>query len=192
MSCSSCGSVSRACRCRSTAKACPTGATGPTGPSGGPTGATGPTGPASGPTGATGPTGPATAATAYTNRYDSNLTTVANGAPLLLATAGPSSQVTNVGGTLTFAVAGLYEVDFNVSVSQSAALNEAVSAQAFLNGSALAQATFSAVLTSLSEQTNFGGSFLVQVAAGDTLQLRNTSGGTRTLRGNLTAVRIGS
>jgi len=108
----------------------PPGATGATGPAGpiGPTGPTGPTGPIGpiGPTGATGATGPSGAALDFADFFalmpPDNAATVAQGTDVSFPQDAPSSGtglIARAGpSTFNLAVVGVYQVFFQVSVTE--------------------------------------------------------------------------
>ncbi|MHB1844180.1 MAG: collagen-like protein [Deltaproteobacteria bacterium] len=104
----------------------PTGAPGATG-SAGPVGPTGAGGPA-GPTGPVGATGPAAAALAFGYFYalmpPDNAATVASGAAVEFPRTGATNGISLAasGGGVTLPTIGVYEVSFQVSVSESGQL----------------------------------------------------------------------
>lgn len=172
----------------------PTGATGvqgiqgPTGPTGsagitGPTGPTGPTG-AIGPTGATGPTGPTgptgSAIGVYGGLYNSSsqlvfFTAADTYVKLNLNTALPSNQVTpNADSTITVNETGTYEINYNILMSTSAAVD--VSAAVRDNGTVIPQTRGSQTLaiddtTNLAYDGRLSCSTIVNLTAGDILDL---------------------
>ena len=115
----------------------PTGATGVTGPTGpsGPTGFTGPVGP-SGPTGFTGAAGPLgsavgklSAADYYALMPGDNTATIAPGTDVQFPNDGPftGSDITRLGpSTFNLASIGIYQVIFQVSISEAGQLEVAL------------------------------------------------------------------
>lgn len=161
------------------------GATGPTGPTGtagitGPTGPTGLTG-AIGPTGATGPTGPTGSAIGvYGGLYNSSsqlvfFTAADTYVKLNLNTALPSNQVTpNANSTITVNETGTYEINYNILMSTSAAVD--VSAAVRNNGTVIPQTRGSQTLTiddttTLAYDGRLSCSTIVNLTAGDILDL---------------------
>ena len=107
----------------------PTGATGPLGPIGpaGPTGANGPTGPIGppGPTGPTGPTGTLAFADFFAMMPPDNPATIAAGSDITFPQNGPTSAsaITRISAaTFNLAAVGIYQVMFQVSVSEAGQL----------------------------------------------------------------------
>ncbi len=154
----------------------PTGAAGITGPTG-PTGATG----AIGPTGATGPTGPTGSAIGvYGGLYNSSsqlvfFTAADTYVKLNLNTALPSNQVTpNANSTITVNETGTYEINYNILMSTSAAVD--VSAAVRNNGTVIPQTRGSQTLaiddtTTLAYDGRLSCSTIVNLTAGDILDL---------------------
>lgn len=152
------------------------GATGPTGPTG-PTGLTG----AIGPTGATGPTGPTGSAIGvYGGLYNSSsqlvfFTAADTYVKLNLNTALPSNQVTpNANSTITVNETGTYEINYNILMSTSAAVD--VSAAVRNNGTVIPQTRGSQTLaiddtTNLAYDGRLSCSTIVNLTAGDILDL---------------------
>jgi hypothetical protein len=106
-----------------------TGSTGPTGPEGGPPGPTGPTGPEGGPPGPTGSTGPqgiSAFADFFALMPGDNASTVGVGASVEFPNDGPTdssgtiSRISN--STFNLSNIGIYEVTFQVSVSEAGQL----------------------------------------------------------------------
>ena len=152
------------------------GATGPTGTNGS-NGSTGPTGPSgangingsngfTGPTGATGPTGSG-GATEYAYIYNVSAQFVTLGNPVTFDTNGPlSSGIThNAGSSFIFVnVAGLYRIDFTGSASTTSQFS------VYVNGVSAAGSRYGAA----SASSQNAGMVLVNLAAGDVIQLNNT------------------
>lgn len=150
---------------------------GPTGPTGliGPTGSTG----ATGITGPTGPTG-ASSITAYGGRNNSStqlvfFTAVGTYVPVNLNTPLPSSGVdTATANTLLVEVPGIYEINYNVLISASRAVDIGIAVR---NNGVVIPATRGAQTLALDSTTTISydgrlsGSTFVTLAAGDRLDL---------------------
>ena len=173
----SCNSCSGACSCKALRR-------GPTGPTGaGPTGTTGATG-------TTGPTGSAFGS-AFANFFDAVLGPIAADAPLPLSIpAVVPSGITNVAGVLTIAQAGTYSVTLSVRIAPSSPLPETTTLDGFQNGTFIPGASFTTTLNTAGEDQSLAGTFLINAGAGDTLEIRNGSGGSRSLDGRLVVFRI--
>lgn len=150
------------------------GATGPSGPTGttGTTGETGPSGPTgtTGTTGATGPTGAGLAAFSYTYELATLAdATVVGGADVPFSNNGPLSGVTHTAGTTTITVptAGVYQVNYNVSITAGIGAQLAVA----VNGTVDASTPISALVA----VGQISGSATLTLAAGDVITLRNNS-----------------
>ena len=116
---------------------------------------------------------------------------VAANAPLLWPLVSEEVGITVVGGIFTFSQAGIYEIDANVTIFQAAAPPEDVDIIAFLNGAtALLQSRMRTSVTDAGDLESVSVSFLVSIAAGDTLDIRNISVGPRQLQGYVTVIRI--
>ncbi len=156
----------------------PTGATGPTGPTGpqGPVGATGPTG-ATGVTGATGPTG-ATGATGtnfntYGSFYTTGPQTISSLASIALATTETSNNVTLSNNNITFTDAGVYYISYGVGTSTTATTDKIL---LVLNSNQLTETG-----KQMSNTNGATGSIILNISAGDTLNLVTTATSTITV-----------
>lgn len=171
----------RICPAGPTGATGPRGADGPMGPHGlpGPAGATGVTGPtgAQGPQGfqgATGPTGPTGATGAATT--STNMSAVNTGGATIAVVLGgtavplPNNQVLNgftangANTSFTATAAGAYLISYSIKLT--AAL--LVSARILLNGAPIP----ASVLSPIAATADFSSTFIVSLAAGDTLQLQ--------------------
>ncbi|WP_143328829.1 collagen-like protein, partial [Clostridium beijerinckii] len=154
-----------------------TGATGPAGDTGvtGPTGDTGVTGPTgdtgvTGPTGPTGPTGAGLAADGYVYQLATIAdATVIGGADVPFSNNGPLSGVTHTPGTTTVTVstAGVYEVNYGVSITAGIGAQIAIA----VNGTVDASTPISALVAT----GEISGNAILTLAAGDVITLRNNS-----------------
>ncbi|MFI0435392.1 MAG: hypothetical protein ACH350_06675 [Parachlamydiaceae bacterium] len=151
-----------------------TGATGPTG-SAGVTGATGPTG-AQGVTGAgaTGPTGPTGGISPMNYAYAYELATladatVAGGADVPFSNNGPINGITHTvpQTTITVPQTGVYQINYNVSITTGAGSALAIA----VNGTVDPSTTIPALIAT----GEVSGSCLLSLTAGNTISLRNNS-----------------
>lgn len=154
----------------------PIGVTGPTGPTGlqgatGPTGATGVTGP----TGATGPTGPAYGLNAYGGLYTTtgtlNLTTDTP-AQITLENEMPLYNVTTGSNAINIAQDGVYEINYSATLSTDTAADIGVSVR---EGTTNITGTLQTVEAENGDPETFGGSIIVELESGDTIDLAVTS-----------------
>ncbi|WP_411680361.1 DNRLRE domain-containing protein [Clostridium thailandense] len=151
-----------------------TGATGDTGATGltgatGDTGATGATG-ATGDTGATGATGAGLAASGYVYELATIAdSTVVGGADVPFSNSGPLSGISHTPGTTTITVVsiGVYQVNYNLSVTAGVGAQMAIA----VNGTVDA----STPITALVATGEISGSAILVLAAGDVITLRNNS-----------------
>ncbi|MBR2860846.1 MAG: collagen-like protein, partial [Clostridia bacterium] len=153
------------------------GEVGPTGPQGlqGVAGATGPTGPQGlqGEVGPTGPTGPA-AVTAFGGLYDDSAETLTLTAgtttQVPLTNAMPSENVTVGTNTVTVTEAGVYEINYFVSGTNTAPGTRTFTVSVQNNGAALGGSSVSqAVETGVS--TQIADSMIANLNAGDVISL---------------------
>ena len=160
----------------------PMGAMGPQGPIG-PTGATGATG-ATGPIGPQGPIGPAGSSDAI--YASSAISTIATGAiiPLTLTSASPTSTMTVSGGSVNVTEAGSYLVSY---FTDGSVTTGDFSTSLYLNGAPIANESI--VFT---DSVGAGSkTVLLNLSAGDTLSLYNTSTTEATLSGaSLTLLKV--
>lgn len=149
----------------------PAGAQGPTGDTGpvGLTGDTGPTGP-TGPSGAVGPTGTNTTATsAYAYATGVALTAIAGGTPVPLASGQilPTGISVNAGNNLfTISTSGRYRISYAVNTTVALLLSTRI----MINGAAVTASTVAPLISF----SNYSNEILVDLAAGDTVQLQVT------------------
>lgn len=149
------------------------GATGPSGPAGatGPTGAAGPSGAtgANGATGATGPPGPVLGGYAYA--YTETNVGVPSGTSIPFIVDGPANGIVAALSQFQIGAPGTYRVTYGI-----ADISGSPSDQVFVNGTALPGS--GSLQTSA---TSSGRDLLATFAAGDVLQVRNTSAATQIL-----------
>ncbi|MBV7277006.1 collagen-like protein, partial [Clostridium sp. PL3] len=145
-----------------------TGATGATGDTGA-TGATGDTG-ATGATGDTGATGAGLAASGYVYELATIAdSTVVGGADVPFSNNGPLIGITHTPGTTTITVAsaGVYQINYNISITAGVGAQVAIA----VNGTVDA----STPITALVATGEMSGSAILTLAAGDVITLRNNS-----------------
>jgi hypothetical protein len=145
------------------------GATGPPGPTGatGATGSTGATGAAGG-AGATGPPGPVLGGYAYA--YTEFFSAVPSGQSIVFLVNGPLNGIVHLTPQqFTIGAPGTYRVTYSVSI-----LSGPPTDQVFVNGTALPGSGTLQTTASAS-----GRDLLATFAAGDILEVRNTSGATQ-------------
>lgn len=185
----------------------PTGPTGPTGAQGpsGPTGAQGPSGPTgaqglSGPTGAQGTSGPTGAqglsgptgafASTYLGLYQSAPVTYALNDTIQYDVVSVSDGFAYASGVAAFGNAGVYEVTADV-VASSASAPAVAGIQAVLNGGGLVAGTATvSQVTTTSDVVSASVSFLIAIAAGDNILIRNVGGAITFNFANLTIRQI--
>ena len=163
-----------------------TGSTGPIGPIGpqgvagvtGPTGATGATG-STGPIGPTGPTGPAGEGTvglaAYGGLYNANSTpiTLTENIPIqfTLTNEMPLHNVTTTGSVINITQDGDYEINYSITASTNIAGNLGVAVR---RNNADIPGTLQTVAASNTDPETFGGSVIIALNSGDTIDLAIT------------------
>ena len=152
-----------------------TGATGSTGVTGatGATGITGATG-VTGSTGATGVTGATGTVSALSYGYVYELATVidatvAGGADVPFSNNGLLQDVTHTAGTTTttITIPGVYQINFTVSITAGVGSELAIAVNGTVDPST--------VISALVATGEISGSFLLSLAAGDVITLRNNS-----------------
>lgn len=155
-----------------------TGAVGPTGAVGdtgavGPTGAVGATGPV-GPAGAVGLIGPTGGLGTLDFGYTYHLATIADsvvvgGADVIFSNNGPQLGVTHTPGTttVTIATSGVYQIEYNVSITSGVGSDLAIA----VNGTVDPSTPISALVAT----GEVSGSVLLFLLAGDVITLRNNS-----------------
>lgn len=170
----------------------PTGITGPTGPTGpqgipgtsGQAGATGPTGPQGlqgipGVTGPTGPTGPSGESTnglaAYGGLYNANSTpiTLTENTPIqfTLTDQMPLHNVITTGSVINITEAGDYEINHSITANTNIAGNLGVAVR---RNNANIPGTLQTVAASNTDPETFGGSVIIALNSGDTIDLAIT------------------
>ncbi|MGN4782573.1 collagen-like protein [Bacillus cereus] len=170
----------------------PPGPTGPTGPAGGPTGPTGATGPTgicpTCPTGPTGVTGPPSCTGAAGSVVTSMIQTVGND-QMVNFTGGAflaNNMLWNGSNTFTIQESGLYYISgmLNAQSNQAGPIAVSVYRNGQLIGSGFASGVSSGTATG-QQVIGFG---MMQLQAGDTISLYNTSGQPITIAGNTTNI----